>query len=41
MKDKLLLKPVEYDNAQIYQGVLISRQSVLMQPQVSGQIQEN
>lgn len=40
MKDKLLLKPVEYDNAQIYQGVLISRQSVLMQPQVSGQIQE-
>ena len=35
-----ILKPVEYDNAQVYQGVLISRQSVLLQPQVSGQIQE-
>lgn len=35
-----VLKPVEYDNAQIYQGVLISRQSVFLQPQVSGQIQE-
>lgn len=34
-----ILRPVEYDNEQIYQGVLISRQSVFMQPQVSGQIQ--
>ncbi len=35
-----ILKPVEYDNAQIYQGVLISRQSIFMQPQVFGQILE-
>ncbi len=34
------LKPVEYENAQVYQGVLISRQSVLLQPQVSGQISD-
>ena len=35
-----VLRPVEYDNAQIYQGVLISRQSVFLQPQVAGQIQD-
>ena len=33
-----ILKPVEYENAQIYQGMLISRQSVTLQPQISGQI---
>lgn len=35
-----IIKPTEFDDAQIYQGVLISRQSVFMQPQVSGQIRE-
>lgn len=32
------LKTEKIDNAETYQGVLISRQSVLIQPQVSGQI---
>lgn len=32
------LKSERIDNAEIYQGVLISRQSVIIQPQVSGQI---
>lgn len=33
-----ILKPEEIDNAEFYQGTLISRESVFIQPQVSGQI---
>ena len=32
------LKTEKIDNAETYQGILISRQSVVIQPQVSGQI---
>ena len=35
-----ILKPQKLENSQLYQGILISRQSVLLQPQVSGQISQ-